>query len=48
VQRALSLLRSAELGDAYAEAWDEWGDGEAEAWDAVVADGIGSGEASHG
>jgi Arc/MetJ-type ribon-helix-helix transcriptional regulator len=40
VQRALSLLRTTELGDAYAEAWDEWGADQAEAWDVTAGDGI--------
>jgi len=42
VQRAVSLLRAAELGDDYAEAWAEWTDTDADAWDVTVADGIGS------
>lgn len=40
VQRALALLRSSELGDDYAAAWDEWSTGDAGAWEAVVADGL--------
>ncbi len=41
VQRAIRLMRAAELGPAYARAWDEWAaEGEAAAWDAVVGDGI--------
>lgn len=40
VQRALSLLRSAELGDDYAAAWQEWAETEAGAWEAVVGDGL--------
>lgn len=40
LHRAIRLLRSAELGDAYAEAWDEWATSEAEAWDATSADGL--------
>lgn len=42
VQRALELLRAAQLEDAYADAWDEWADsGEAQAWESVTADGLG-------
>lgn len=41
VQRAIRLLRTAELGNAYAEAWQEWSDsGEAEAWEPTVGDGF--------
>jgi Arc/MetJ-type ribon-helix-helix transcriptional regulator len=41
VQRAIRLMRAAELGPAYARAWDEWAaEGEAAAWDTVVGDGI--------
>jgi len=41
VQRAIRLLRTAELGNAYAEAWQEWASsGEAEAWDLTVGDGL--------
>lgn len=40
LHRAVGLLRSSELGEAYAEAWQQWdGDGEAEVWDTAVADG---------
>lgn len=42
VQRAVSLLRAAELGDDYAAAWDEWTDTDADAWGPTVADGVGS------
>lgn len=42
VQRAVRLLRSSELGDAYAEAWGEWDDsGDADLWDTAVSDGVG-------
>jgi hypothetical protein len=41
VQRAVSLLRAAELGDDYAAAWTEWSASEADAWDVTTADGIG-------
>jgi hypothetical protein len=42
VHRAVSLLRTAELGDDYAAAWAEWATSDADRWDATVADGIGS------
>jgi Arc/MetJ-type ribon-helix-helix transcriptional regulator len=40
VQRALTLLRAAELRDDYAAAWDEWAVDEADAWDSVATDGL--------
>jgi len=40
VQRALSLLRAAELGDDYAAAWDEWASSDDEAWGSAVGDGL--------
>jgi Arc/MetJ-type ribon-helix-helix transcriptional regulator len=41
LQRAVRLLRTAELGPAYAEAWAEWEEsGEAAVWDVTVGDGI--------
>lgn len=40
VHRALTLLRSNELGADYAAAWDEWASPDAELWDATVADGL--------
>jgi Arc/MetJ-type ribon-helix-helix transcriptional regulator len=40
VQRALSLLRSVELREEYAAAWDEWAGEEADVWETVVADGL--------
>jgi Arc/MetJ-type ribon-helix-helix transcriptional regulator len=41
VQRAIALLRSVELGDEYAAAWDEWAAGEdADLWEAAVDDGL--------
>jgi Arc/MetJ-type ribon-helix-helix transcriptional regulator len=43
LQRAVRLLRTAELAGAYEAAWREWDDsGEAEAWEATTADGLGS------
>ncbi len=44
VHRAVRLLRSTELGEAYAEAWSEWSQsGEADVWDAAVGDGLATG-----
>jgi len=44
VHRAVRLLRSTELGEAYAEAWSEWSQsGEADAWDVAVGDGLAAG-----
>ena len=44
VHKAVRLLRAAELGDAYFEAWSEWEDlGEASVWDVVVGDGLATG-----
>jgi len=41
VHRALSLLRSRELGQDYAAAWAEWDESDATEWEPVVADGLG-------
>jgi len=42
LQRAVRLLRDAELEEAYADAWAEWTDaGEADGWDAIADDGLG-------
>jgi len=41
LQRAIRLLRTAELGPAYAEAWAEWeASGEAALWEVTIADGV--------
>ena len=41
VQRALTLLRTSDLGKDYAAAWAEWeSSGDAELWDPVVGDGL--------
>lgn len=41
VQRAIRLLRTAELGDDYAEAWQEWAtSGDAKAWEPTAGDGL--------
>jgi antitoxin MazE9 len=42
VHQAVRLLRAAQLGDAYEEAWAAWASsGDAAAWDSAVADGLG-------
>jgi Arc/MetJ-type ribon-helix-helix transcriptional regulator len=42
VHQAVGLLRAAQLGGAYEEAWASWASSDdAEAWDSVVADGLG-------
>lgn len=42
VHRAVRLLRAADLGAAYEDAWHVWASsGEAATWDAVLADGMG-------
>lgn len=44
VHRAIRLLRAAGLGEAYADAWQEWSrSGEAELWDSTSGDGLVSG-----
>lgn len=40
VQRALTLLRTTELGEDYAAAWDEWDEAAGAAWESTVADGL--------
>jgi Arc/MetJ-type ribon-helix-helix transcriptional regulator len=41
VHKAVRLLRAAELGAAYEDAWSEWeAEGESDAWEATAADGI--------
>lgn len=41
VHKAVRLLRAAELGRDYAQAWEEWTDsGDADAWDVVAPDGV--------
>ncbi|MEV6227202.1 antitoxin [Saccharopolyspora shandongensis] len=41
IHQAITLLRSADLEDAYASAWEEWDAGDdAQLWDATAADGI--------
>jgi Arc/MetJ-type ribon-helix-helix transcriptional regulator len=42
VHQAVGLLRAAQLGDAYEEAWASWASSDdADVWDSVVADGLG-------
>jgi Arc/MetJ-type ribon-helix-helix transcriptional regulator len=41
LHKAVRLLRSAELTDAYAEAWAEWAEtGEAALWEVAAGDGV--------
>lgn len=41
LQKAVRLLRTAELSQAYAAAWEEFDrDGDAELWESTVGDGI--------
>lgn len=44
VHRAVRLLRAAELGPAYEQAWAEWADGDSDddvLWEATAGDGLG-------
>jgi Arc/MetJ-type ribon-helix-helix transcriptional regulator len=41
LRRAVRLLRDSELGNDYADAWEEWASsGEAEAWEVTAGDGL--------
>ena len=41
LQRAVRLLRNAELGEQYAAAWEEFdASGDAALWDSTVGDGL--------
>ena len=41
VQRAIRMLRTSELGEAYAAAWEEWAASEdAQLWETTVGDGL--------
>ncbi len=41
IRAALRLLRAAELGNDYAQAWEEWAASpDRDDWDTVVGDGI--------
>lgn len=43
LHKAVRLLRAAELGGDYEEAWREWANvDEAKLWDVVCSDGLGS------
>jgi Arc/MetJ-type ribon-helix-helix transcriptional regulator len=42
MHQAVGLLRAAQLGDAYEEAWAAWdSSADAEAWDRAAGDGLG-------
>ena len=40
VHRAVRLLRTAELAEAYQAAWEEWDSGDAAEWDRTAGDGV--------
>ena len=40
IQRAIGLLRVAELEDDYARAFDEWDEAETAAWERASGDGL--------
>jgi Arc/MetJ-type ribon-helix-helix transcriptional regulator len=41
LHRAVRLLRTAELAEAYQAAWEEWAESDdAAAWDSTAADGL--------
>lgn len=41
VHKAVRLLRAAELGPAYEDAWEEWSSGDdAVLWEAAASDGL--------
>jgi hypothetical protein len=43
MHEAVGLLRTAQLGDAYEEAWDAWdASDDADAWEPVTSDGFGT------
>ena len=42
LHRAVRLLRTAELAEAYRAAWEEWDIEDAAFWNRTVADGLGS------
>jgi Arc/MetJ-type ribon-helix-helix transcriptional regulator len=47
VQKAVRMLRSAELAAAYEGAWDEWASGgDAQLWEPTAGDGLTETEAS--
>jgi Arc/MetJ-type ribon-helix-helix transcriptional regulator len=42
VHQAVGLLRAAQLGDAYEQAWASWASSaDGEIWDSTAADGLG-------
>jgi Arc/MetJ-type ribon-helix-helix transcriptional regulator len=41
LRSAVRILRSSKLGDAYADAWEQWEvSGEADVWKATTSDGL--------
>jgi Arc/MetJ-type ribon-helix-helix transcriptional regulator len=40
LQKAVRLLRAAELGVAYEAAWDDWAAEEGRPWDRTAGDGV--------
>jgi hypothetical protein len=43
LHKAVGLLRTSQLGNAYEEAWASWQDSDDDsAWEAVTADGLGN------
>jgi Arc/MetJ-type ribon-helix-helix transcriptional regulator len=43
MHKAVSLLRDAQLGAAYEDAWDGWtASGDADVWETTVGDGTGA------
>jgi Arc/MetJ-type ribon-helix-helix transcriptional regulator len=40
VHRAVRLLRSTELGAAYADAWEEWSTSGGDVWEAAAGDSV--------
>lgn len=41
VHAAVRLLESSKLGDAYADAWQQWEEsGDADTWDRATSDGV--------
>lgn len=43
LQEAVGLLRGAQLGAAYEEAWEGWtASGDADAWETAIGDGLGT------
>jgi Arc/MetJ-type ribon-helix-helix transcriptional regulator len=43
LHKAVGLLRAAQLGAAYEEAWEGWSaSGDADVWETVIGDGVGT------